>query len=160
MKPLLDHFADYDLWANTRFVERLQRESDSVLDQAVPSSFPSLRATLLHIRDAEHVWWCRLTGTPTRWPAEEDSAIPSLIPHTLKLHTLVHAFDPPRLHEEHAYQDLRGNTHRQPAWMMLLHCLNHSTQHRAQLITMMRALGLRDIPANDLVVFQRTLIGS
>jgi uncharacterized damage-inducible protein DinB len=38
---------------------------------------------------------------------------------------------------------------------MLLHCFNHSTQHRGQVITMMRTVGLVDIPANDLVVFQR-----
>jgi uncharacterized damage-inducible protein DinB len=157
MEQLLEHFADYDLWANTRFVERLQRETDEVLDRPVPNSFPSLRATLLHIRDAEHVWWCRLTGTRSRWPAEEDRAIATLLPHSTRLHELVHAFDATALKAVHEYHDLRGNAHRQPAWMMLLHCLNHSTQHRGQLITMMRALGLAEIPANDLVVFQRTL---
>jgi uncharacterized damage-inducible protein DinB len=45
----------------------------------------------------------------------------------------------------------------QPAWQLILHCLNHSTQHRGQLISQMRALGMEDIPANDLVVYQRTL---
>jgi uncharacterized damage-inducible protein DinB len=53
------------------------------------------------------------------------------------------------------YPDLRGNLHRQPVWQLLLHCFNHSTQHRGQVITLMRTLGLGDIPANDLVVFQR-----
>jgi uncharacterized damage-inducible protein DinB len=154
MEQLLEHFADYDLWANTRFVERLQREADEVLDRPVPNSFPSLRATLLHIRDAEHVWWCRLTGTRPRWPAEEDRAIATLLPHSTRLRELVHAFDSTALKEVHEYHDLRGNAHRQPAWMMILHCLNHSTQHRGQLITMMRALGLSEIPTNDLVVFQ------
>jgi uncharacterized damage-inducible protein DinB len=158
MKQLLEQFADYDLWANTRFVERLQRESDAVLDRPVPNSFPNLRATMLHIRDAEHAWWCRLTGSPVRWPAEEDRALVTLLPHTQRLHALVHAMDPGALYAHHVYNDLRGNMHHQPAWMMLLHCLNHSTQHRGQLITMMRALGLSEIPANDLVVFQRTLL--
>jgi uncharacterized damage-inducible protein DinB len=157
MKQLLEHYADYDLWANTRFLERLQRESDTVLDKPVPNSFPNLRATVLHIRDAEHAWWCRLIGSPVRWPAEEDRALATLLPHTKRLHALVHKMDPGALYTEHVYHDLRGNAHRQPAWMMLLHCLNHSTQHRGQLITMMRAIGLQDIPANDLVVYQRTL---
>lgn len=157
MKQLLEHYTDYDLWANTRFVERLERELDAVLDGPVPNSFPSLRSTLLHIRDAEHAWWCRLTGSPVRWPAEEDRTLASLLPHTKRLHMLVHAMDPGALYTVHDYKDLRDNTHRQPAWQMILHCLNHSTQHRGQLITMMRALELAEIPANDLVVFQRTL---
>jgi uncharacterized damage-inducible protein DinB len=38
-----------------------------------------------------------------------------------------------------------------------LHCFNHSTQHRGQLITMMRTLGLDRIPATDLIVYQRSL---
>ena len=40
---LIKHYADYDQWANTRLVERLQREADAVLDAPVKSSFPSLR---------------------------------------------------------------------------------------------------------------------
>jgi uncharacterized damage-inducible protein DinB len=136
-------------------VERLGREPDSVLDAPVANSFPSLRATLLHIRDAEHAWWCRLTGTTVRWPAEEGTAIATVLVHSARLHDHVHALDGTRCSTVHAYQDLRGHTHQQTAWMMLMHCFNHSTQHRGQLITMMRALGLAEIPANDMVVFQR-----
>lgn len=157
IKPLLDQLAGYDLWANTRFVERLQREPAEVLDRPVPNSFPSLRATLLHIRDAENAWSCRLTGARATWPAETDTSIESLLKYTVRLRDLVIGMDEAALVSERTYQDLRGNTHIQAVWPMLMHCFNHSTQHRGQLITMMRALGLEGIPANDLVVYQRTL---
>lgn len=157
IKPLLDQYADYDLWANSRFVERLQREPDAVLDHPVPSSFPSLRATILHIRDAENAWLCRLMGTDVSWPAEEARSIDGLLKFSARLRDLVHGMDDGALLADRTYKDLRGNQHSQPAWTMLMHCFNHSTQHRGQLITMMRALQLDGIPANDLVVYQRSL---
>ena len=157
IKPLLDQYADYDLWANTRFVQRLQREPEEVLDRHVPSSFPSLRATILHIRDAENAWFCRLSGTVAAWPAEAATDIGGLLKYTARLRDLVHSMDMASLLADRTYKDLRGNQHRQPAWPMLMHCFNHSTQHRGQLITLMRALQLDEIPANDLVAYQRTL---
>lgn len=157
MKIILDQLADYELWANTRFVQRLQREADEVLDRNVPSSFPSLRTTILHIRDAENAWYRRLTNTPMTWPAEADRSIDNLLKYTVQLRDLVKGYGENDLGSTCIYHDLKGNEHRQARWQMLLHCFNHSTQHRGQLITMIRTLGLEDIPANDLVVYQRSL---
>lgn len=157
-KPILDQLAGYNNWANTRFVERLQREPDDVLDRPVSSSFPSIRATVLHIRDAENAWTHRLLGiSPVPWPAEEDTSIGSMLKFTQRLSDLVRAADKAWFDSVAEYKDLRGNNHQQMRWHMLLHCFNHGTQHRGQLITMMRTLGLQDIPANDLVVYQRSL---
>ena len=157
MKSILDQLADYELWANTRFVHRLQRETDAVLDRNVPSSFPSLRATVLHIRDAENAWYARLTGVPVVWPAEPERAIDNLLKYTVQLRGLVVGYSLSDLEGTCTYHDLKGNEYRQSRWQMLLHCFNHSTQHRGQLITMMRALGLDEVPANDLIVYQRSL---
>jgi uncharacterized damage-inducible protein DinB len=159
MTTTLHHFAAYGLWANTRFVERLDTVPDATLDAPVASSFPSLRATLLHIRDAEHTWWGRLTGERTNWPAEAERSVRTLLPHAQRFHDLVRSMDEAALRATRTYHDLRGNAHTQPAWMMVMHCINHGTQHRGQLITMMRSLGLDGIPANDMVVFQRALGG-
>ena len=157
-KAILDQLAGYNLWANSRFLECLQRETDELLDRPVSSSFPSIRATLLHIRDAENAWTHRLRGiSPVPWPAEEDTSIGSLLKFTQRLTYLVLAADEAWFDGVADYKDLRGNTHQQVRWHMLLHCFNHGTQHRGQLITMMRTLGLQDIPANDLVVYQRSL---
>jgi len=158
MKIILDQLADYELWANTRSVQRLQRENDEVLDRHIPSSFPSLRTTLLHIRDAENAWYARLTGVPVVWPADPERAIDNLLEYTVKLRELVKGYGQRDLETTCIYSDLKGNEHRQTRWQMLLHCFNHSTQHRGQVITMMRALGLDDIPANDLIVYQRSLL--
>ena len=157
MKALLHQYAAYGLWADTRFVERLQQEPDAVLDAVVPSSFPSLRATLLHIRNAEHTWWGRITGNGTNWPAETDGSLNTVLVHSKRFSETVLQMEEDMFHEMRQYNDLHGNIHEQPVWQMVLHCVNHSTQHRGQLITMMRFLGLKDIPSNDLVVFQRLM---
>ena len=154
---LLHEYAAYDRWANTRFVERLRREADEVLDAPVANSFPSLRKTVLHIRDAENAWMCRLEGVAVPWPAEATTDLDGLLRVNARLHDMVLGMDEAIMHEQREYKTLKGDPQRSTVWRMLHHCFNHSTQHRGQLITMMRALGLAEIPANDLVVFQRTL---
>jgi uncharacterized damage-inducible protein DinB len=154
---LLTRYASYDLWANTRYVERLQQEDDGLLDREAPGSFPSLRATLLHIRDAHNIWLCRLKGKAYSWPAEPSTAITTLIDHSKRIVEYVNSLHEEDVLGEVVYKDLRGNEYRQPAWQLLMHCFNHGTQHRGQVITMMRALGLEQIPSNDMVVYLRTL---
>jgi uncharacterized damage-inducible protein DinB len=154
---LLRHLAAYNLWANTRFVERLAKEPDEVLDRHVESSFPSLRSTLMHIRNAENTWWCRIHDVPFQWPAEANERPENLLVYSKRLKDHVQGCNAGDMERTIVYADLRGNRHEQAQWEILLHCFNHSTQHRGQLITMMRALALGDIPANDLVVHQRAL---
>jgi uncharacterized damage-inducible protein DinB len=38
---------------------------------------------------------------------------------------------------------------------MLLHVFNHGTYHRGQLVTMLRQLGIENIPATDFIVWSR-----
>ncbi len=152
---LLRQYAAYDLWANEHFVDRLIGESEDLLDQHVASSFPSLRSTLMHIRDAESAWRCRLKSEKVIWPAQSSSEIGSLLHYTGMLNDQVHQMQEGDLLRTITYTDLRGNEHQQPAWEMIMHCFNHSTQHRGQLITMMRALEMDRIPSTDLARFQR-----
>ena len=63
----------------------------------VKSSFPSLRATLLHIRDAECAWQLRISGQPQRWPAEESRGIDTVIKYCTVLHDYVKGLTPEEL---------------------------------------------------------------
>ena len=154
---VIDQYAAYDLWANTLFVRRLDREPDELLDREVKSSFPSLRLTILHMRNAEAAWLARVSGAAQQWPAEPDTSIGNLLKHSARMRDHVAGLKEKDLAAEVNYQDLKGNTHRSPIWQMLMHCFNHSTYHRGQLVTIMRTLGLEDIPSSDLVVYQRSL---
>jgi uncharacterized damage-inducible protein DinB len=54
-----------------------------------------------------------------------------------------------------AYKDLAGNAYTQPRAEMILHCMQHSTFHRGQLLTLGRQLGLTQPPSTDYIRFTR-----
>ncbi len=152
---LIHHYAAYDLWAGTRIAQRLAREPEPMLDAPVKSSFPSLRSTLMHIRNAEAAWFQRMSGIPQLWPAEPTDEFDTFIKHVRVMHDYARSLTTTDLLAEASYKDLKGNTHTSPRWQALMHCFNHGSYHRGQLVTMMRALGLEEIPALDLIVYQR-----
>lgn len=155
MEQLIHHYAAYDLWANTRIVERLQREAEGVLDKHVKSSFPSLRLSIMHVRDSGHVWYQRIFA---KSPMELDEGIGSLLKLSTTLTDKVHALDNPSLLETVAYATSKGAKYAQPRWQLLMHCFNHASYHRGQVITIMRQLDFTEVPNTDLVAYQRLLM--
>jgi uncharacterized damage-inducible protein DinB len=151
MEQIIHSYADYDLWANTRIVERLQREADAVLDRHVKSSFPSLRLSILHIRDAGHAWYQRIFGQPM----DLDESIGSLLKLSSAMADRVHAANDALLSGNVTYTTSKGLKYTQPRWQLLMHCFNHSSYHRGQVITIMRQLDLGEVPNTDMVAYQR-----
>jgi uncharacterized damage-inducible protein DinB len=158
ISSFISHYAAYDLWANTRISDRLSREPDSLLDAPVKSSFPSLRATLMHVRNAEAAWFQRMSGLQQVWPAEPTEEFSTFIKHVTVMCDYARSLSATELLADASYKDLKGNSHTSPRWQALMHCFNHGSYHRGQLVTVMRGLGLEDIPAMDLIVFQRLLV--
>lgn len=154
MKDLIHLFSAYDSWASTRIVERLQREGDNVLDQHVKSSFPSLRLSMAHIRDATNTWYERIFGEPRQ---VFDERIDSLVKMSLVMNDKVRTLDDPQLLELVKYANSRGE-YEQPRWQLLTHCFNHASYHRGQVITIMRQLDLAEVPNTDMVAYQRLLL--
>ncbi len=157
MKNAIDQYAAYDLWANTRIVERIQREKENVPDIHVKSSFPSLRLTLDHIRDSGNIWYQRIFGLPA---LEVGDHIDSLLKVSVALRDQVQAMDDAALLGQVTYARANGQQHHQPRWQLLMHCYNHASYHRGQVITIMRQLDLQEIPGTDLVAYQRLLAGN
>ena len=60
------------------------------------------------------------------------------------------------LRAEVLYRDLKGNQHTSMRLEALMHAFNHATDHRGQLITMMRESGLEEVPGTDLIQYQRS----
>ena len=155
MEQIIHQFSAYDLWANTRIVERLQRESPSVLDRHVKSSFPSLRLTLMHIRDAGNAWYQRVFALP---PLGFGDGIDSLLKQSTAMRDKVQAMGEKEMKESVSYARGDGGKYIQPRWQMLMHCYNHASYHRGQVITIMRQLDLGEVPNTDLVAYQRLLL--
>lgn len=154
---LISHYAAYDMWANTRLFDRLSNVPLFKLDAPVKSSFPSLRATLMHMRNAEAAWFQRMSGLPQVWPAEPSDHLDTFLTHVRVMCDYARSLSAVELLAEADYTDLKGSSHSTPRWQALMHCFNHSSYHRGQIVTIMRSLGLEEIPPMDLIVFQRLL---
>jgi uncharacterized damage-inducible protein DinB len=158
MKKLLDLYASYNLWANTRIVNKL-KELDPVLwDKEVPASFPSLKKTVYHIWDAELIWLARLEKKVIPWPPTatvQDPSFEKFIDSSKNFSDYVSSKDETWLHAETSYINSKGIGFTNYNYAMVMHCMNHSTFHRGQVISILRSLKIEDPPVTDLIAYLR-----
>ena len=153
--------ARYNLWANTRFVAFYGKHSPEILHTEVPGSFPSLSKTLVHISDAQDIWYRRLHGeSPTAflsstWSGEPDELYSGLIDSSEAFVKLTSNMSPSDLAEVIDYKTMAGGPQSSKRYEVLLHVFNHSMYHRGQCVTMARTLHLEEIPSTDLVKYLR-----
>jgi uncharacterized damage-inducible protein DinB len=161
VKELFKQYASYNLWANERLSELILTLSEEQLEQTVESSFPSIHKTLLHMWDAESIWWQRLKLVehvirPSTAADYTTSEVTSKI-HQQDHDWLQWVSDATDTAIEHvfAYQNTKRELFKQPVFQMLLHLFNHNTYHRGQLVTMLRQVGAEKIPSTDFIEFSR-----
>ena len=158
---LLEQYASYNIWANQRLIEPILLLPEEMQIKEVPSSFPSLYATLMHMWDAESIWWQRLKMHEAITPPSvhfkgNTRDLSNALLHQNKLWEswLTNASDNALQHVFH-YHNSKKEQFRQPTFQMFLHLFNHGTYHRGQLVTMLRYLGVQSIPATDFIVWSR-----
>lgn len=160
MKQLLENYTSYNLWANQRITEMLL-ENKSSADKEIKSSFPTLKKTLCHIWGAEELWQMRLKGTSLPYipgfdfSGSLEEAIDKSLAVSSSFKDLIAQSDEAYLQTLSSYTDTRRNTHTQPHWEMIMHCMNHSTYHRGQIVTMLREVGATKIMSTDMSVYFR-----
>lgn len=163
MKEALIQMARYNAWANLQFMAALHLLDHAQLDADVPSSFRSIRKTVAHLRAAEQVWLERLQlAERPVWLGEDSGpSFPDLCAQWTAVSEALLRFaekqysDKALLHVVE-YRDLKKALHKTPVFGVLQHVFNHSTFHRGQLVTMMRAVGETKIPCTDLIQYLRT----
>jgi uncharacterized damage-inducible protein DinB len=158
MKSLLQQYTAYNVWANTKFALLLKEMDSAVLDQEVISSFPSLRKTVNHIWDAELIWLSRMKNQVIAWPPTaqfKDPGIADFLNGSKAFDEFVRLEDDDFLKGSTTYKNSKGEEFTNPNSGIILHCMNHSTFHRGQLVTMLRTLGHTRIPSTDLIAFLR-----
>ena len=150
----------YNRWANHRMLDAASSLSVDAFTRDLGSSFPSVRATLVHILASEWMWLSRWRGeSPSGFPEGwGDSTFDALRARWSEVERDQQAFVS-ELTEEAvgrsvAYRNTRGEPFEQPLAQMLRHVINHSTYHRGQVTTMLRQLGAETV-ATDLIRFYR-----
>ncbi|MDB5281048.1 MAG: hypothetical protein JWO06_123 [Bacteroidota bacterium] len=153
----------YNAWANGKIVEILANADDKIFDTELKSSFPTIRKTLLHVWDAQTIWFTRMKGGETKtWPSEnfkgsKAELLQNLVTSSNDIADFIAGKDNTYLESKIYYKNMKGLEFSTPVEEILFHVVNHGTFHRGQIITMLRELGYDKFPAQDLIAYLRQL---
>ena len=168
-KQLLLIELDYTIWANRVLLDACAALTDEELSRNLGASHSSLIRTLRHIYDAERSWTHNLTSNSIPSLAEieaagasdqsrSDPTFESLQKPWFEVWDDARQWIAPLSEEDLArelsFRQRDGTDLQLPRWQVLLHMVNHSTLHRGQIISMLRALG-KQPPSVDLLTYYR-----
>lgn len=160
-KEFLLSYARYNVWANKRIAAILDQLGDAILDQEVISSFSSIRKTVFHVWDAEFIWLMRLQGKSlSKGPTSElpPGTHPSagFVAGSEAMLSFIETQPEEFFAQPNTYRNLRGEEFTSFHYEMIMHCMNHSTFHRGQLVTLIRETGWTEkLPSTDMIAYFR-----
>lgn len=150
-------YAHYNIWANKRLIENLRAQADELITKELVSSFPSIRATLLHIWFAETGWLSRLRGSG--WKADNVTSFAGsnqeLYAAWRKTSKEFKNFTMEADLEKVIMFEHKGRTFSIPAREIVQTVFNHGSFHRGQVVMMMRQLGITEIAQTDYIEWVR-----
>lgn len=150
-------YALYNIWANNRLINDLLAQDDGIISQELIGSYPTIRATILHIWFAETGWLSRLNGNG--WKAQKVTNF-SGTNHELfnewqktseKFKNFVSKVD---LEKAVAFEH-KGENFLIPSREIIQTVFNHGSYHRGQIVMMMRQLGITKITQTDYIEWVR-----
>ncbi len=163
MLQLLKDYAAYNAWANQTLTDAILEMDEHTHQQIVKSSFPNLYATVLHMWDAESIWWQRMEGhVQLLIPSKEfnptmKEAVNGLLNQSGEWSNWMSRVTEEQLQRNFDYKNFKGEAFTSCVWQVVHHLFNHGTYHRGQLVTMMRELGVTVIPSTDFIYWYRRI---
>lgn len=152
---LISDYAVYNAWANRRLVEWLQTKPAALMEQDVPSSFPSLKETLVHIWDTQRFWLAIVQQVPLPVSFRQvgffgtlEEVFTGIVEQSERVAAYVQSLTEADLEEE-IYLTTPWFSGAETRISFIHHCMNHSTYHRGQVVTIGRNVGLTDAPMTD-----------
>lgn len=161
MKEILLPFSQYHFWANQLLLDVVIALPEEKQTAEVPSSFHSLYQTVLHMWDAESIWWQRIKlQERIIKPSEQktytmNEVKEGLLNQNRQWNSWIANAQEHMLQHQFMYQNSKRASFKQPVYQVLLHLFNHGTYHRGQIVNMLRQLGIEKIPATDFIVWTR-----
>ena len=161
MKQLLSESARYNAWANSHLVTLFRSVNEGLISQTVVSSFPSIRLTLLHIWDVQTLWLERLKGNSLKelpsktFNGSNEDVFQGILVSSDALTDFIVSRPAPFYRDKMTFTMLSSPDElHESVTDMAYQCLNHSTFHRGQLITMCRQLNILPIPKTDYIIYR------
>ena len=137
----------YNKWANRKILSSVAnvRPEQFLADASFPHG--GLRSTLTHAMFAEWIWRNRWQGTspsvrfkPDDFPTFESLRLRWSEEEQL-LMEFVYSVRDEQLNSVLGYKDTKGVPHQQILWKMMVHVVNHGTQHRSEAAAMLTGYG-------------------
>jgi uncharacterized damage-inducible protein DinB len=157
---VISSYSAYNLWANAKLTHWLEGLGDALSYAETPSSYPSIDKTLQHMLRTQRFWLLFITEqdfSHLKWDVRSGEAPAirrELIEVSETMKARFSAFSAEEL-DKVLHLDMPWAKNLQPRYEYILHCVNHSTFHRGQVITMARALGVTEgIPGTDYNFFK------
>lgn len=153
---------EYDAWATDRVIEACTALDSEQFNRDLGSSFPSVRATLVHLIGATRNWpdrWQGRTPQPSQLLQSDRyrdiESVRTLAAESRgRLEQFIGGMKPEDSERVVSCTLSGGQSIAQPFWQTLQHLGNHGTYHRGQITTLLRQLGAT--PAStDLSVYFR-----
>ena len=150
-------YADYNIWANNKLINDLLNQDDELLVKELIGSFPTIRATMLHIWFAETGWLSRLNGkgwetkTVTDFSGNNDELFKLWQITSKDFRKFVKKSD---LEKEIQFEH-KEEKFSIPTREIIQTVFNHGSFHRGQIVIMMRQLGITKISQTDYIEWVR-----
>ncbi len=150
---------EYFTWGRNQVLDTAAGLTRAQLRQAdEPGGYGSIWDTLAHMAASEWMWMERLTGqSPTAFPSGDNFADVAALRgwwddvHSRSM-TYLRGLTAADLAREIHYRNTQGREFRRRVWHVLLHIVNHQTEHRTQIAALFTRFGVAP-PATDLVVY-------
>lgn len=161
MKELLRQLAACNTWANHRLFELVLTLPEEQQKQELPSSFSSLHLTILHMWDAESIWWQRVKLQEVVIPPSANfsgrtaEAVQGLLHQNKLWEDWLSSATEMGLEHVFSYYNTKRELFKQPIYQVLLQVMNHGSYHRGQVVNMLRQLGMQKIPQTDFITWSR-----
>ena len=154
---LMHNVVSSNHWAHQRYINWLSAKPIALMDSIIPSSFPTIKNTLVHIWATERFWLTVLKQTPPPpWmnsfdgPVEE--VFSGLLNESKSFEQYVHFLDDVSVLEERTL-NMPWAKGTRCQYDFITHCMSHSAYHRGQVITIARNLGIEGPPMTDYNAF-------
>lgn len=158
---LLDRLLGHDAWTTRQLLLLCRELIDEQLDREFDIGHRSVRATFLHIIRNVEVWSDLMVGAPIRADAGNPAgsrSVPAMIVRldhaAADLGKLARAVADRGGWDEQWVDTLDNPPTEKTYGGAIAHVLTHSTHHRAQLLYLLRRLGVEGLPEGDVLSWE------
>ncbi len=137
----------YNAWANRRILDTAAQLTPEQLKAPGRASFDSVHATLVHTMSAQWMWLSRWQGLSPKAMLDpaEFAGLADIRERWQQIEQetqlLLDKLDEAVLEQDVLYTNTKGQQWAYPLWQLMLHQVNHATQHRSEIAMILTELG-------------------